>query len=505
MDLLRNEVEAPSREEVIKNALSDPYRALRESGVRPSLYRFLRMFWSEVAETKFKDNWHIPFLCEQLEEVAWQVARNQPCEKDLVINIPPGTTKTIICSIMFPAWCWSMGWYWMRFITASYSAQLALESAEKSRDLIRSDKFRAAFPDLQIKDDKDTKGNFRIGKRVNGRMRWGGNRFSTSVGGTLTGFHAHIIIVDDPLNPEQAASEKELETCNRWMEQTLPTRKVDKEVSATVLIMQRLHQSDPTGRAMDRKPDSITHICLPGELQNYKKYLNPPELEKYYTDGLLDPNRLGPSALHKLLEDLGQYGFAGQIGQNPAPPGGGMFKVDRMPVIDNFREQDIVKTIRYWDKAATEEMGASYTCGVKMCRLKNKSFVIMDVIRGQWTAETREQVIRRVAENDGKEVRIYLEQEPGSGGKESVEGSIRNLMGFAAYPDRPTGDKINRADPFSVQVNISNVSLLRGDWIQSFKDELEIFPFGTFKDQVDASSAAFNILAAKKEARIVRN
>jgi len=308
--------------------------------------------------------------------------------------------------------------------------------------------------------------------------------------------------VDDPLNPEQAASEKELENCNRWMEQTLPTRKVDKDVAATVLIMQRLHQEDPTGRALKRKPDAITHICLPGQIINYKKYLKPVEMEEFYTDGLLDPVRLGPNALHKLLKDLGQYGFAGQIGQNPAPPGGGMFKVNLMPIIDNLRYQDIRRTIRYWDKAATEDDG-SYTCGVKMARMKDKSFVILDVVRGQWRADVRERMMRKVAENDGKDVHVYIEQEPGSGGKESVQASIKNLVGFAAYPDRPTGEKIRRADPYSAQVNISNVSLLRAEWNLAYKEELELFPFGTFMDQVDASSAAFNILAAKKEVRVL--
>jgi predicted phage terminase large subunit-like protein len=494
-----------SRTDVLEAIGKNPYGLLQHDGVtRLSLHEFLRVFWDEVAETDFKDNWHLSYLCEQLEEIAFRVARNEPCEKDLIINIPPGTTKTIVCSIMFPAWCWAMGWYWMRFITASYSATLALESAEKSRDMIRSDKFKALYPTLTIKDDKDTKSNFRIAKFTEkGRLRFGGNRFSTSVGGTLTGFHAHIIIIDDPLNPEQAASEKELGNCNRWMEQTLPTRKVDKEVSATVLVMQRLHQSDPTGRALERKPDAINHICLPGQIKDYGQYLKPESARKYYVDGLLDPTRLGPHALQKLLEDLGQYGFAGQIGQNPAPPGGGMFKVDRMPVMDILEERQILKTFRYWDKAASEDAGA-YTCGVKMSQLRDKRFLIHDVIRGQWSPDVREKVIRSTAEVDGSKVRIYIEQEPGSGGKESVEASIKNLAGFAAYADRPTGDKIRRADPFSVQVNISNVSLLRGDWNQAFKDELEIFPFGTYKDQVDAASGAFNLLAAKKQVRVIR-
>lgn len=495
--------QSQTKDEVLQKALSDPFQYLQEAGIRPTLYQFLRMFWSEVAETSFKDNWHIQYLCNQLEEVGWRVARNQPKKHDLIINIPPGTTKTIICSIMFPAWCWSMGWYWMKFICASYSDKLSLESAEKSRDLIRSDKFMRLYPDLTIKEDKDTKSNFRIAKYVNGRLRFGGNRFSTSVGGTLTGFHGHILIVDDPLNPEQAASEKELLNCNHWMEQTLPTRKVDKEVSSTILVMQRLHQNDPTGRALERKKDKIKHICLPGQIRDYLKYLNPPDAADYYENDLLDPSRLSWDVLDELLGDLGQYGFAGQVGQNPAPPGGGMFKVDRMPIVDHINPIEIQRTVRYWDKAASEDAGA-YTCGVKMSMLKNKRFVIHDVVRGQWSAEVREQIVRKVAEADGVGVRIYMEQEPGSGGKESVMASIKNLAGFAAYADRPTGDKIRRADPYSVQVNIANVSLMRADWNSAYKEELAIFPFGTYKDQVDASSGAFNLLAGKKQVRIIR-
>ena len=494
---------APDRASAIKAAHDSPFALLQKDSVPDlSLYEFLIVFWNEVAETNFKDNWHVSYLCDELEDLARRVARNEPKTHDLIINIPPGTTKTIICSIMFPAWCWASGWYYFRFITASYSATLALESAEKSRDLIKSDKFQKLYPDLVIKDDKDMKSNFRIAKRFGNRLKNGGNRFSTSVGGTLTGFHGHILIVDDPLNPEQAASEKELENCNRWMEQTLPTRKVDKEVAATVLVMQRLHQSDPTGRAVDKKKSKLKHICLPGQIEEYGEFLQPKDAIKYYKDGLLDPTRLSRMVLQELLADLGQYGYAGQIGQNPAPPGGGMFKIDRFLIIDDIQDKEILKTIRYWDKAASDQTGA-YTCGVKMSQLRNKHFVIHDIVRGQWSAEVRERIIKSTAEMDGVRVRIYMEQEPGSGGKESVEASIRNLSGFACYADRPTGDKIRRADPYSVQVNIANISLMRADWNNEYKKELAVFPFGTYKDQVDASSGAFNLLAAKKVARVL--
>jgi len=258
---------------VIAEALKNPIAVTRELNNR-SLYHFLQYFWSVVSPHKFQHNWHIEYLCNELEEMAIRVANREPREHDLIINVPPGSTKTITCSIMFPAWCWTR-WYWMRFITASYSSALSMESAEYCRDLIRSTQFQEMYPEIDIKEDKDTKSNFKIVKKIinpgreSRRILTGGSRFSTSVGGTLIGFHGDILIVDDPLNPQQAASEVELASANRWMEQTLPTRKTDKDVSPVVLIMQRLHQDDPTGHLLAKRKSNIKHICLPGECRLY--------------------------------------------------------------------------------------------------------------------------------------------------------------------------------------------------------------------------------------------
>ena len=505
------ELEEPVAE-IIHNTFGksvEVLRTLHGMGKTTSLYKFLQIFWNEVSTDKFKENWHVEKLCQELEILAERVGDNKPKEYDLIINIPPGTTKTIICSIMFPAWCWTK-WPQLRFICASYSASLSLESAEKSRDLIRSDKFKGLYPELSIKEDKDTKGNFRVVKQVQvhagrvPRTQLGGNRYSTSVGGTLTGFHAHILIIDDPLNPEQAASEKELENCNHWMEQTLPTRKTDKEVSATVLVMQRLHQDDPTGRLLEKKGKKIRHICLPGQIRDYKEFVQPPEMAAFYINNLLDPARLHWDILIEMEADLGQYGFAGQVGQNPAPPGGGMFKVDFISTIDRIPgHAKVIRTVRYWDKAGTQGGGA-YTVGVKMSSLTNGHFVIEDVKRGQWGTDKRESIILSTAEADGVDVRVFIEQEPGSGGKESAQSTVRNLAGYIIKADRPTGDKIFRADPFSVQVNNGNVMLMRGEWNKAFVDELRMFPFGTYKDQVDGGSGAFSMLTGKKEVRIIR-
>jgi predicted phage terminase large subunit-like protein len=492
------------RATMIEKALADPFATLIALG-GPSLFQFIEAFWNEIIQDEFKPNWHIRYLCEELEKIAERVGSHQKKLHDLIINIPPGTTKTTICSVMFPVWCWTK-WPWMKFITGSYSSDLSLESADKSRDLMRSKKFKLLYPDIFIKEDKDTKSNYKIGIRqrdARGRSTGvvlGGGRFSTSIGGTIMGFHGHINIWDDPLNPKQAASETLINTANNWVDHSASTRKVDKDISTTILVMQRIHQNDPSGHLLEKSGKEIKHICLPGEIRNYKKFLNPPELVKYYKDDLLDPVRLSWKALKEMEADLGQYAFAGQVGQNPVPPGGGMFKVENFRIIDTMPSTvHVVQIIRYWDKAATENAGKR-TAGVKIAKLRNNTYVVMDVQKGQWASEKRERIIRATAESDTNEVEIYIEQEPGSGGKESAQSTIRNLAGFFAGKDRPTGsdgDKVKRADTFSVQVNEGNVMLLRGEWNRDFIEEYRFFPFGRFKDQVDAGSACFNLLASK--------
>lgn len=496
-------LETPVMEAIRKN----PNLIQRELNNR-SLYQFLKWSWSEISGQPFVDNWHIRYLCSILEEVAYGVGNREPKKHDLLINVPPGSTKTIICSIVFPVWCWTK-WYWIRFITASYSSTLSLESAEYSRDLIKSVKFQELYPELGIKADKDTKGNFKIVKKTPSKINphkqgeiLGGNRYSTSVGGTLTGFHGDIIIWDDPINPQQTFSDIQLEIANKWIDQTLPTRKTNKKVSVTIGIMQRLHQNDPSGHLLKKNKENLKHISLPGEIRNYKQFLKPRGLKKFYVDDLFDVNRLSWSVLNELETDLGQYGFAGQIGQNPAPAGGGMFKVDHFQMVSEiFPKKEYVKSVRYWDKAGTAKGKGAYTTGVKISKLRNGMFIVDDVKRGRWSSEERERIIKQTAEVDGTDVWQVVEQEPGSGGKESAENTIKNLAGFLVEADRPTGDKATRADPLSVQVNSGNILLRVAEWNLKYKEEFGLFPNSTYKDQVDATSGGFNFLTRKKDVR----
>jgi predicted phage terminase large subunit-like protein len=123
-------------------------------------------------------------------------------------------------------------------------------------------------------------------------------------------------------------------------------------------------------------------------------------------------------------------------------------------------------------------------------------------MRGQWSALERETKIKTWAEADEGEFpghEIYCEQEPGSGGKESAESTIRNLAGFRVYADKVTGHKEVRAEPFCAQVQGGNVYLVAGEWISDFLDECEVWPASKWKDQVDAASGAFNKLATGTE------
>jgi predicted phage terminase large subunit-like protein len=174
------------------------------------------------------------------------------------------------------------------------------------------------------------------------------------------------------------------------------------------------------------------------------------------------------------------------------------FKIaDAAPIAHHYRG-----FVRYWDKAGTEG-GGKRTAGVLEGEHQNGDFYVLDVVKGQWSAGEREKVILQTAHLDyarwGPTVDIWVEQEPGSGGKESAENTIRNLAGFKVHADRPTGDKIARAEPMADQAEAGNITLLRADWTPAYLAELTAFPTGTYADQVDASSGAFNKLAGRSK------
>jgi len=448
---------------------------------KESFFEFVKEFWDVIIPEAYIHNWHIEVLCNELQIAVERVFLGLPREYDIVINISPGSTKSTIVSVMLPAWCW-IRMPSLRALGGSHGSTLSTDLSRKNRMIVKSEKYQQCFPGIQMSRDQDSKSYF-----VNNH---GGGRIAVGVGGLIIGFHGHLLLVDDPLDPKSAISEVELVTANRWMDETLSTRKVDKEVSLTILIMQRLHQNDCTANML-KKTENVKHICLPAEQSEHVK---PKHFASFYKDGLMDPVRLSRKTLKENKLKLGQYGFAGQFGQHPVPPGGGMFKVARLifdePPVGASKWKGIVRS---WDKAATAD-GGCFTTGIKIGVDYKDRIWILNGVRGQWSTDEREDNVKATAELDGKEISILLEQEPGSGGKDQVIASVRGLMGYKVIIERPTGDKVFRADPFSVQVNYGNVYIVRGEWNQAFIDEMRFFPLSTYKDQIDAAAAGVNYL-----------
>jgi predicted phage terminase large subunit-like protein len=314
---------------------------------RRSFYDFFKEFWSLIAAETLVSNWHIPYICEELQTISERVFAGKPKEHDTIINCPPGSTKSSIISIAWHPWMWTR-MPSLRFISGSYAERLALDLSRKSRDIVLSDKYRELFPGIDLIDDQNTKGYF-----VNSK---GGMRYAVGVGGSVIGMHAHIIAIDDPIDPQGVLSDLILADANTWTNETLAYRKVDKILTPTVIIQQRLHQDDPSGHWLE-EGYKVNHICLPADTTWEVK---PESLKRFYKDGLFDPVRMPVSVLEEARKKLGEVGYAGQFGQAPVPRGGAMFHVNKLHFSGFCKtcgQHHSIPTqfkrgpIRYWDKA----------------------------------------------------------------------------------------------------------------------------------------------------------
>lgn len=465
---------------------------LDRSICKDSFYSFVQELWSVNSQEAPVWNWHIEYICGEMQKVAERVFKGEESPYDVVLNVPPGTTKSTICSIMFPAWVWTRMPH-AQFICGSHTDKVALDLARRCRDIIISDRYLELFPELGDRSETSTA----VGMLVNKHK---GFRLSVGTGG-ITGFHAHFIIIDDPIDPESSNSEADRIKAVRWVSQTLPSRKVNKAVAPMFLIMQRLHQADPSGLLLGEMKEKkwgspVRHICLPAT--NTDK-VRPEKLRRYYKNDLLDPVRLSRPIIAALRTTLGKYGASCQLDQSPVPEEGGQIDVSKLRYARPPAAKHLVSVVRFWDKAGTHQ-GGKRTAGVKLAEDVEGRFWVLHVHKGQWGAGDRERHIKTTANMDGPTCTVGLEQEPGSGGKESAENTVKNLSGYKVICDRPSGDKSDRADPFAAQVDVGNVYIaLNSDgstpeWVSEYVDELKYFPNAEFSDQVDGTSGAFNLI-----------
>ena len=310
---------------------------------------------------------------------------------------------------------------------------------------------------------------------------------------------------DDPHNTIDAESDTKRTETTFWWDEAMSTRLNNPKTGAYIIIMQRLHETDLTGHILEKEGEYWNHLCIPARFDPKHPFPIKSSLgfkDPRTKDGeLLSPKRFTEEVQTQLEVSLGEFAVAGQLQQMPSPRKGGMFEVENFKIVPMPKADQIKRIIRYWDKAGTEG-GGKFSAGVKMAEMKEGhkvGFVIMDIRHGQWKASRREENMRQCAEEDGVGCVIWTEQEPGSGGKESAEGTIRNLAGYIVKLDRVTGSKEDRAEPFSVQVNAGNIGIaLDPEPRKVFIEEHRKFPVGKFKDLVDSAAGGFNKMAVKR-------
>jgi predicted phage terminase large subunit-like protein len=441
-----------------------------------------RQFIERVAP-KFKFYPHIEKLIEVLQQVAdGGITR-------LMVFMPPRHGKSETVSRLFSAYY--LYRYPHRWVAiTSYAAELAFTLSRNSRENYTEAGGAISADAFAVK-------HWESGK--------GGGLWATGVGGLATGKGFHLGVCDDPLkNSEEAGSETIREKQKDWWRSTFSTR--EEPGGAVIVIMTRWHEDDLAGWLLSREvgsdePERWHVVNMPAVAED--RPLSFPatctvEPDERQPGEALCPERYNADKLRRIMHRMGSYFWAALFQQRPAPRDGEMFRRQWFSIVQALPAG--CRFVRYWDKAGTAGDGA-YSAGVLMAVSPDGRFFVVDVQRGQWSFGQREIVILQTAHIDQqryREVSIWVEQEPGSGGKESAERTVQNLAGFTARAEPVTGDKELRAGPLAAQAEVGNVSLLLGDWNGKYLDELAAFPNGTYKDQVDASSGAFNKLALKQ-------
>jgi len=527
----------PSKRQ-LEAALANPLQALEEIQKVESernLIDFVRNGWEALEPGQpFITGWAVEAVCEHLQAVT------EGEVKRLLINVPPGHTKSMSTSVFWPAWEWgpkNLAHY--RYILAAHEQNLAIRDNVRARDLILDEWYQKNWGNnIQIKGDVNSKINYE-----NTKTGW---RMASSVCSGLTGYRGDRLILDDPHSIRKAESDAFREDTLRWFSETLPTRLNKPSESAIVVIMQRVHERDVSGLILAEEL-GYEHLMLPTRfeeerrcystikpkyIENAKKELvvwdrtqrawvkptaeNTEEKDgeevreemRYNVDprtddgDLLWPERFSEEAVQQLEKALsswgGSYAIAGQLQQRPAPRGGGMFQKNDWDFCDRAPEGG--RTVRGWDLAATDKKSnkrAAFTVGCKM-KLHQGRIYIMDIDRKQASPSGVEKMMKVNAQMDGHSVLQDFPQDPGQAGKAQKLAIGKLLHGFDFTFSPETGSKESRALPLAAQVESGNVVLVRGPWNDSFINEGAVFPNGEFKDQIDAATRAYASLLRKR-------
>jgi predicted phage terminase large subunit-like protein len=469
----------------MKFTAADVYAAQAELS-RRHLIEFVKLGWHTIEPAQpYVHGWHMDAIAQHLEAVAsGEITR-------LLINVPPGTSKSTLVGVFFPMWLWGpQDRPSTRIVGVAHEQSLGVRDNLKCRRLVSSDWYSRLWGDrVKLMRDQNEKINFE-------NAATGFRQVATP--SNITGRRGDIVILDDPLSAENANSEVEREKVNLWFREALPTRLNNPDSSAIVVVMQRLHERDVSGLILTEGL-GYEHLMLPMEFEPERKCYTSIGFEDPRTeDGeLLFPERFPPEVVERDKKVMGSYAWAGQAQQRPAPREGGLFKLSWFAdkIVDVAPEGG--RTCRAWDLAGTVKKSGNrpdWTVGVKVRRV-GSSYYVEGVSRFQDSPGVVASTIKTWAATDPRGTIIRLPQDPGQAGKAQAESLIAMLAGYDVRTSPVTGDKETRARPAAVQAEAGNVYLVRGEWNQTFLDELCTFPMGTHDDQVDALADALNELA----------
>ena len=411
---------------------------------------------------------HILLICKHLQDVA------DGKTKRLAISLPPrsGKSETLL---RFAAFMLEKHENF-NLLCAGYNQSISRRFSRKTRTILYE---RIGLSDNhQSIDEWSTKSNsvYYVG----------------SVNNPRTGVGYNLIICDDLVkNREEANSSTIIAKLEDFYREDLYSRLEPN--GSLILVGTRWSENDPISFALSLD-SSFTVINIPALCEDES---NDPLGRKL--DESIFPERFSTKDYLSIKEVMGEFAFSALYQGRPVPKDGALFKPDRIRIGVPGK---ILRKVRAYDLAASSGKG-DYSCGILLGVDEKEHYWILDVYRSQDGTEKRDAKILQISELDGRETRIRIPQDPGSAGKSLSHYFIKMLSGFTVLSNTVTGNKETRAEPFAIQVNAENVSMIKADWNKALIKELETFPYSKNDDQVDALSDAFYELTMNKAKRFI--
>jgi predicted phage terminase large subunit-like protein len=431
-----------------------------------------RSFHELNPRTEFLDNWHIQVLAATLDRVRRGAIRR------LIVNLPPRHLKSHAASIAFPAWCLGHDPS-AQILCVSYGQELSDKLSRDCRALMTSRFYEKLFS-TRLSPIKASVEEFATTAH--------GFRLATSVGGVVTGRGGDILIVDDPLKPEEAVSDTLRARVNDWYDNTLYSRLNDRRKGAIVIIMQRLHEDDLVGHVLAREDWDV--LSFPAIAEQDESYQIPMVeggvgVVERKAGEALQAAREPLEELERIRCTLGAYNFAGQYQQSPAPRDGGMVKRDWFRLYD-AAPAAFERIVQSWDTAnkATElaDYSVCTTWGVK-----DKHFYLLDVMRAKLNYPELKRAVREQWKAFGAGAVLIEDRASGT-------QLIQELIAEGLHQVRkvsPTDDKVMRLHAQTGVIENGFVHLPRAaPWLDEYLSELMLFPRARYDDQVDSTSQA---------------